>query len=81
MTAKIRVLVADDVKATRDNIRKLVEFHPEITVIADAGSADEAMAKVKSLQPDVVLMDINMPGMDGISATHLITNEVPGTQP
>lgn len=78
MAAKIRVLVADDIQATRDNIRKLIEFHPEITIIGEAGTAEEAIEKTKQLQPNIVLMDVNMPGMDGISATKIISAEVPG---
>lgn len=78
MAAKIRVLVADDIQATRDNIRKLIEFHPEIVIVGEAGTAEEAIEKTKQLQPNIVLMDVNMPGMDGISATKIISAEVPG---
>lgn len=78
MAAKIKVLVVDDIQATRDNIRKLIEFHPEITLAGEAKSAEEAIKKAKALQPDIILMDINMPGMDGIQATGLISSEVPG---
>ncbi|MDR3559877.1 MAG: response regulator [Negativicutes bacterium] len=77
MAAKIRVLIADDIQATRDNIRKLTEFHPEIAIAGEADSAEAAIAKAKEVQPDVILMDINMPGMDGISATSLLSTEVP----
>lgn len=78
MAAKIKVLVVDDIQATRDNIRKLLEFHPEITLAGEASSAEEAISKAKSVQPDIILMDINMPGMDGINATGVISAEVPG---
>lgn len=78
MAAKIRVLVVDDIQATRDNIRKLLDFHPEITLAGEASSAEEAVSKAKLMQPDVILMDINMPGMDGINATGVISTEVPG---
>lgn len=77
MAAKIKVLITDDIQTTRENIRKLIEFHPEIAVVGEAANAEEAITKTKELQPDVVLMDINMPGMDGITATGLLAAEMP----
>lgn len=77
MAAKIKVLITDDTQTTRVNIRKLIEFHPEIAVVGEAANAEEAIAKTKELQPDVVLMDINMPGMDGIAATAVLAAEAP----
>jgi pilus assembly protein CpaE len=77
MAAKIKVLITDDQKTTRDSIRKLIEFHPEIAVVGEAADAAEAIVKTKELQPDIVLMDINMPGMDGIQATSLLATEAP----
>lgn len=78
MAEKIKVLIADDISATRENISKLMEFHPEITAVAQAATAEEAIAKAKSANPDIILMDINMPGMDGIAATEVMSTEVPG---
>lgn len=78
MVAKIKVLVVDDIQATRDNIRKLIEFHPEIILAGEAKSAEEAIGRAKAIQPDIILMDINMPGMDGINATSVISTEIPG---
>lgn len=77
MDEKIKVFIADDIAATRENICKLMEFDPEITVIGQAESGAEAVEKVKLLQPDVILMDINMPGMDGIVATEQIAADAP----
>lgn len=77
MADKIKVLVADDIAATRENIAKLMEFHTEIILHGQAADAEEAIKKAKELQPDIVLMDINMPGMDGITATEILAAEVP----
>lgn len=77
MANKITVLIADDIAATRENICKLMEFHPEITVVAQASTAQEAIDKAKELEPDIILMDINMPGIDGIAATEILTTEAP----
>jgi pilus assembly protein CpaE len=77
MAAKIKVLITDDTQTTRVSIRKLIEFHPEIAVVGEAANAEEAIAKTKELQPDIVLMDINMPGMDGIAATAVLAAEAP----
>ena len=79
MASKIRVLIADDVAATRENIGKLMEFHPEIEIVGQAGTGAEAVSQAKVLRPDIVLMDINMPEMDGIAATERLTVEAPET--
>ncbi len=77
MVKKIKVFIADDSAATRENICKLMEFDSELVIIGQAESGLEAVAKAKELEPDIILMDINMPGMDGITATAQITAEVP----
>ncbi len=77
MATKIKVLIVDDVAATRENIGKLMAFDQEITAVGQAASAEEAIAKARELQPDVILMDINMPGMDGLAATALLSGELP----
>lgn len=75
---KIRVLIVDDIAETRENIRKLLVFENDVEVIGAARSGREAIELCKETKPDVVLMDINMPDMDGIAATEAIrrTNNV-----
>ena len=77
---KIRLLIVDDIAETRENIRKLLQFEPDIVVVGSASSGEEAIKQSIELQPDVVLMDITMPDMDGITATELIIKEVPFAQ-
>lgn len=77
---KIRVLIIDDIAETRENLRKLLSFDSDIEVVAVAGSGPEGIELVKQYQPHVVVMDINMPGMDGITATELIIQAIPATQ-
>lgn len=70
--SRIRVLIVDDVAETRENIRKLLQFENDFEVIGAAGSGREGIELTKELDPEVVLMDINMPDMDGITATELV---------
>ena len=77
---KIRVLVVDDISETRENIRKLLQFETDIEVIGAARSGKEAIELVAETRPDVVLMDINMPDMDGITATEIIRKQNPSVQ-
>jgi pilus assembly protein CpaE len=76
----VRVLIVDDIAETRENLRKLLSFEPDIDVIGVAGSGSEGIELAEEIQPDVVLMDINMPGMDGITATEKLLREVPAAQ-
>lgn len=66
---QIRVLVADDHLFYREGVRALLQGTPEIEVVGEAATGDEAIAKAEQLQPDVILMDIKMPGLNGIEAT------------
>lgn len=66
---KIRVFLADDHLLLREGIRSLLEKVPDIDMVGEAGEGEEAVAKVGELLPDVVLMDITMPGMNGLEAT------------
>jgi DNA-binding NarL/FixJ family response regulator len=68
----IRVLVADDQALVRGGFRKILEGDPEIEVVGEAGDGDEAIELARVLDPDVVLMDIRMPKVDGIAATRTL---------
>src|SRR5512147_835557 len=77
---KVRVLIVDDVADTRENVRKLLQFESDIDVVGAARSGMEGIQLSQELDPDVVLMDINMPDMDGITATEQIRQKSPHTQ-
>jgi pilus assembly protein CpaE len=77
MTEQIRVLIVDDIPETRDHLAKLLGFEPDVEVVGAAASGAEAIEQAGKLLPDVILMDINMPDMDGIAATERLSNEVP----
>src|SRR5436190_650524 len=75
---KIGVMIVDDIAETRENFSKLLMFERDIEVIGTAGSGPEAIEMCRKLHPDVVLMDINMPEMDGIKAAEILSTELPG---
>ena len=77
---KIRVLIVDDVAETRENIRKLLQFETDVEVAGAARSGNEGIQLASELDPDVILMDINMPDVDGITATEQIRQRMPHIQ-
>jgi pilus assembly protein CpaE len=77
---KIRVLIVDDIPDTRENIRKLLQFEKDMDVIGGAGTGRQAIDLTRELKPDVILMDINMPDMDGITTTEVIRQQNPAVQ-
>jgi pilus assembly protein CpaE len=77
---KIRVLIVDDIAETRENVRKLLQFEPDVEVVGAARSGKEGIQLAQELDPDVVLMDINMPDIDGITATENIRRKSPHIQ-
>src|SRR4051795_9925620 len=77
MADQIRVLIVDDIPETRDHLTKLLGFEGDIDVVGAAASGSEAIGLASSLHPDIVLMDINMPDMDGITTTEQLARTVP----
>lgn len=77
---KIRILIVDDIPETRENVRKLLAFESDIEVVGVAGTGRDGIQLAKEVQPHIVLMDINMPDMDGITAVGAITRESPISQ-
>ena len=77
---KIRVLIVDDISETRENIQRLLQFDRNIEIVGNANSGRQAIALSQELKPDVIIMDINMPDMDGITATEEIRRKIPYVQ-
>ena len=77
---KIRLLIVDDIPETRENLRKLLFFESDIDVVGAAVNGEDGIEMAIELKPDIVLMDINMPGVDGITASERISQEVPFCQ-
>ena len=73
----IRVLIADDHPIFRDGMHGLLDSVPDLEVVGEASTGDEAMALAETLQPDVILMDLKMPGTNGIQATRAIVHASP----
>lgn len=76
----IRVLLVDDQSIIRQGLKALLELEPDLQVVGDAENGQSAIQQVEALQPDVVLMDIRMPVMDGIAATRSIYQRFAGTK-
>jgi two-component system, NarL family, response regulator LiaR len=76
----IRVLIADDHRVVREGLRLVLTLDPEFTVVGEAMNGDEAVRLVHELRPDIVLMDLQMPGMDGIAATAAIKAAQPDVE-
>jgi two-component system, NarL family, response regulator LiaR len=76
----IRILIADDHDVVRQGLRTFLEIDPELEVVGEAADGHQAVRLAQRLRPDVVLMDLLMPEMDGIAATQLIRQELPDTE-
>ena len=75
MANRIKVVIVDDSEQTRDNIASIISFEKDIEIVGEAENGEEAIEVVRSKKPDIVLMDINMPLLDGIKATQIINEE------
>ncbi len=75
---KIKVLLVDDHAVVREGLRRMVERDESIKVVGEAGNGEEAVSKAMALAPDVITMDLKMPGIDGIAATREIKQKCPG---
>jgi NarL family two-component system response regulator LiaR len=80
MTSSIRILIVDDHAIVRKGIRALLSTEKDVEIVGEAGDGAEAVALAKTLVPDVVLMDLVMPKMDGIEATRQITAQLQGVK-
>jgi two-component system response regulator NreC len=78
MQGRLRILLADDHAIVRQGLRLLIDSQPEMTVIGEAADGDAVVAQAQALHPDVVLMDISMPGTNGLVATRRLKQRQPG---
>lgn len=77
---KATVLVVDDNAATRENLAKLLFLVPDVTTVGDAASGQEALTQAMQLQPNVVLLDLTLPDVDGFELVETIANRLPRTR-
>ena len=78
MADKVKILIVDDIEDTTAQVARLLSFEPDVEVVGTAGNSAQAIESAHRLRPDIVLMDINMPDVDGISTTEALAREVPG---
>ncbi len=76
----IRIILADDHQVIREGLRSLIEKQPDMEVIAEAGDGREAVQLAQKLKPNLVIMDVSMPNLNGIDATRQITTQCPGVK-
>lgn len=76
----LKLLIVDDHPVFRQGLRDVFETDDQIEVVGEAADGEEALARTKELQPDVVLMDVNLPTSSGVQVTRTITSELPGTK-
>jgi DNA-binding NarL/FixJ family response regulator len=76
----VKILLVDDHQVLREGLRSLLEKQPNMVVVGEASEGRAALQQVHDLRPDLVIMDVNMPSMDGIDATRLIVRDCPATK-
>lgn len=76
----IRILLADDQELILDGLRALLEREPDLSIVGEHTNGHQALSAARKLEPDVVVMDIAMPGLDGIEVTRRINRELPGVK-
>ncbi len=77
---KTRILIVDDHKMFRDVLKDVINRQADMEVIGEVDNGEQAIDLARELLPDVILMDVKMPVMEGIEATHRITSEIPGSK-
>lgn len=80
MTSTIKILIVDDHPVVRDGLTAVLETQPDFEVVGEAGDGHEAITQVEQLRPDVVLLDLDMPVLDGLGALQQIMKQHPGTK-
>src|SRR5688572_16880851 len=80
MPAKLRILLADDHETVREGLRMILDAQPDMQVVATASDGREAIEQAEQMTPDVVIMDISMPGLNGLAATVQLTERCPGSK-
>jgi DNA-binding NarL/FixJ family response regulator len=78
--APIRILIADDSLTVRTGLKMLLQLHPDWTVCGEAEDGQDAVKKAAELKPDVILLDISMPALDGLSAAEIIRRDAPDAE-